>query len=436
MTWAGHVATLAVRGHGQHRQALAALRDGHEPRAVGRPAQIDDAAAGVLVADGELRGPGAPALELGTSASAPAKASAPRAAAIAATVRAVAGRAHPPDATRSRGLMRLPCGTARPRSRFQGPGRTPRHEPPPSHPPSSSSHGAEMPRLGSARGRWTTPRPRRPWPGDRARLPAGRHRARLRQRERRRPGPAGERRAARGAVRHAKLNAQWHGVGGAGRLRDERREARRRLHRPVADPLAEPAAGPVRRRLSGPGRAAEDGRVRAIGLSNFKPEHVERVIDETGAVPDVNQIELGPTTPREPRAYHGEHGIVTESWSPLGKGGELLRATGRSREIAERARADAGADRAALARPARASPMPKSADPARMPRTWPSSTSSSTGGEVAIRSSTAARARHRLEQLRPLSLLPPAGLAGQPRSAADDLASRSPSPAGDARARA
>jgi 2,5-diketo-D-gluconate reductase A len=67
------------------------------------------------------------------------------------------------------------------------------------------------------------------------------------------------------------------------------------------------------------------GRVRAIGLSNFKPEHAQRVIDETGAVPDVNQIELDPTVAREePRAYHRRHDIVTESWSPLGAGNDLL----------------------------------------------------------------------------------------------------------------
>jgi 2,5-diketo-D-gluconate reductase A len=68
------------------------------------------------------------------------------------------------------------------------------------------------------------------------------------------------------------------------------------------------------------------GRVRAIGLSNFKPEHVQRVIDETGAVPDVNQIELDPTVAREEsRAYHRRHDIVTESWSPLGGDGGVLR---------------------------------------------------------------------------------------------------------------
>jgi 2,5-diketo-D-gluconate reductase A len=69
----------------------------------------------------------------------------------------------------------------------------------------------------------------------------------------------------------------------------------------------------------------EARRVRAVGLSNFKPEHTQRVIDGTGVVPDVNQIELNPRVAREGvRAFHAERGIVTESWSPLGKGGDLL----------------------------------------------------------------------------------------------------------------
>ncbi len=61
------------------------------------------------------------------------------------------------------------------------------------------------------------------------------------------------------------------------------------------------------------------GRVRAIGTSNFKPAHLERIITETGVVPDVNQIQLSPAVTRDAaREYHRAHGIVTESWSPLG----------------------------------------------------------------------------------------------------------------------
>ena len=69
----------------------------------------------------------------------------------------------------------------------------------------------------------------------------------------------------------------------------------------------------------------EDGKVRAIGVSNFKPAHLDRLLAETGVAPHVNQIELDPTHSRpEERAYHAAHGIVTESWSPIGAGGGLL----------------------------------------------------------------------------------------------------------------
>ena len=68
-----------------------------------------------------------------------------------------------------------------------------------------------------------------------------------------------------------------------------------------------------------------DGDVRAIGVSNFKPEHIDRLLDATGVAPHVNQIQLDPRIPRtDQRRYHTVHGIVTESWSPLGQGGDLL----------------------------------------------------------------------------------------------------------------
>jgi 2,5-diketo-D-gluconate reductase A len=68
-----------------------------------------------------------------------------------------------------------------------------------------------------------------------------------------------------------------------------------------------------------------DGRVRAIGVSNFQPAHLRRLFDETGTVPAVNQIELHPYLQQaELRELHAAQGIVTEAWSPLAKGGELL----------------------------------------------------------------------------------------------------------------
>ena len=63
-----------------------------------------------------------------------------------------------------------------------------------------------------------------------------------------------------------------------------------------------------------------DGLVRSIGVSNFTEEHLARIIDDTGVVPAVNQVELHPLFPQaELRAEHERLGIRTESWSPLGK---------------------------------------------------------------------------------------------------------------------
>ncbi|MGX1880739.1 aldo/keto reductase [Streptomyces sp. NPDC055287] len=68
-----------------------------------------------------------------------------------------------------------------------------------------------------------------------------------------------------------------------------------------------------------------DGRARAIGVSNFLPEHLERLIGETSVVPVVNQIELHPQLQQaQSRAFHAQHGIATEAWSPLGQGKGLL----------------------------------------------------------------------------------------------------------------
>lgn len=64
-----------------------------------------------------------------------------------------------------------------------------------------------------------------------------------------------------------------------------------------------------------------DGLARAIGVSNFTPAHLERLAGETSVVPAVNQIQISPQIVRlEQRAYNAAHGIVTQSWSPLGGG--------------------------------------------------------------------------------------------------------------------
>lgn len=66
---------------------------------------------------------------------------------------------------------------------------------------------------------------------------------------------------------------------------------------------------------------ANDGRARSIGVSNFQPAHLERLLKESDTVPSVNQIEVHPYfTNEEVRAYGREHGIATEAWSPIAKG--------------------------------------------------------------------------------------------------------------------
>ncbi|HEY8985156.1 MAG TPA: aldo/keto reductase [Streptomyces sp.] len=68
-----------------------------------------------------------------------------------------------------------------------------------------------------------------------------------------------------------------------------------------------------------------DGRIKAIGVSNFHPQHLERLIAETSVIPAVNQIELHPhLQQRVLREVHAEQGIATEAWSPLGQGKGLL----------------------------------------------------------------------------------------------------------------
>jgi len=71
-------------------------------------------------------------------------------------------------------------------------------------------------------------------------------------------------------------------------------------------------------------KAREEGLVRTIGVSNFQPAHLRRLISETGETPAVNQVELHPYF-QQPglRAEHEELGVVTEAWSPLTQGRSL-----------------------------------------------------------------------------------------------------------------
>jgi len=78
-----------------------------------------------------------------------------------------------------------------------------------------------------------------------------------------------------------------------------------------------------------------DGKATSIGVSNFTVEHLDRLAERADTVPAVNQIELHPQFPQAAlRAYHAEHGIATEAWSPIGQGGELLQ-DGRLRALAD-----------------------------------------------------------------------------------------------------
>jgi len=109
----------------------------------------------------------------------------------------------------------------------------------------------------------------------------------------------------------------------------------------------------------------EDGLVRSIGVSNFTPDHIDRLERETGVLPVVNQIELHPYFPqRRMREYDASKHIVTESWSPLGQGRELIqhRALG---EIAERHGVSVGQVVLRWHVQLGAVPIPKSGDPER-----------------------------------------------------------------------
>ncbi len=111
--------------------------------------------------------------------------------------------------------------------------------------------------------------------------------------------------------------------------------------------------------------AQRDGLVRSVGVSNFTANHLQRVIEETGVVPVVNQIELHPYLPQEQmRAVHAALGIRTEAWSPLGKGGRLF----QEPPVAHAAEAHAVTPAQVVMRwhvQLGSLPLPKSATPAR-----------------------------------------------------------------------
>jgi len=73
-------------------------------------------------------------------------------------------------------------------------------------------------------------------------------------------------------------------------------------------------------------RLRDEGRIRSVGVSNFNPAHIDHLIAETGVTPVVNQIELHPDFQQNDVAKHNrEKNVITEAWSPLGQGGDLLK---------------------------------------------------------------------------------------------------------------
>ncbi|MDO2397399.1 aldo/keto reductase [Mycobacterium avium subsp. hominissuis] len=119
----------------------------------------------------------------------------------------------------------------------------------------------------------------------------------------------------------SKFNKESHSVDGVRRAYDESLRKLRvdyldmfMCHWPV------PALGAYAEAWKGLVTLLEEGSVKAIGVSNFKPAHLRKIIEATGVVPDVNQIQLSPALARtQPRAVHRELGILTQSWSPIGR---------------------------------------------------------------------------------------------------------------------
>ncbi|WP_461170096.1 aldo/keto reductase [Arthrobacter sp. Z1-15] len=122
-----------------------------------------------------------------------------------------------------------------------------------------------------------------------------------------------------------KFNKEWHSFDGVRRAADA---ARQRLGTDYVDLLLihwpNPGLNRYVEAFRGMRALQDDGLVRAVGVSNFKPAHLQQLAD-AGLVPEVNQVQLDPYHPRrEVRESHSRLGIVTEAWSPLGKGSGLL----------------------------------------------------------------------------------------------------------------
>jgi len=122
-----------------------------------------------------------------------------------------------------------------------------------------------------------------------------------------------------------KFNREWHSIAGA---RQACINSLEQLGLDYLDLLLihwpNPQQGRYVEAFAGLQQLQQEGLVRAIGTSNFKPDHLQTLFQH-GMVPEVNQIQLDPYHPRaELIPLHEQHGIITEAWSPLGRAGELL----------------------------------------------------------------------------------------------------------------
>jgi 2,5-diketo-D-gluconate reductase A len=123
-----------------------------------------------------------------------------------------------------------------------------------------------------------------------------------------------------------KFNRPWHSVDGVRQVFEQSAE---RLGLDYVDLLLVHWPNPDQDRyveaFEGIVALLREGLVRAAGVSNFTPEHLQRVLDATGVTPDVNQIQLNPYVAQVPwREFAAEHGVVVEGYSPLWRGRDLL----------------------------------------------------------------------------------------------------------------
>lgn len=122
-----------------------------------------------------------------------------------------------------------------------------------------------------------------------------------------------------------KFNREWHSVNGVAQACEN---SLKRLGLDYLDLLLVHWPNPSHNRYleayQGLVKLQESGKVRAIGVSNFKPKHLQRLLD-AGFTPQVNQIQLDPYRMRaDVVAFNAEYGIATETWSPIDRGGDLL----------------------------------------------------------------------------------------------------------------